>query len=401
MSRSMSALAAATVLAGLLTATAPASAAPASYAVAAPTGTPTVASAAATATACVPDAVRLPALPTGPWTSGAVNGLGADGLAVGESRGLPAYWTADRTVHPVPLPAGFQNGSVTAVNAKGLMVGTLERSSDRAHAAFTYRAGDAAVRLLTGASAGTGAGDVNDAGRVVGMDAGTPKEWVNGTVVRELPVPEDAHPGTRIVTVDGINKRGDVLGTAHTEYEDPENDRIVSKTFPVVWPAGGGYPPYSLPVWNETDWTTGTEASGIDDKGRVVGYEAENYRELRRRTPAVWKKPYDAAPAAPGPVTGYETLTFEAISPTTNVTVGTAATFVEGYPRYVRAAYWPGTGSPLVLPNPAGASADVNTEARAVSDDDRVGGSFRDLLTLTDSAMIWTCASKQAYAPEK
>ncbi|MFE4257532.1 hypothetical protein [Streptomyces sp. NPDC056883] len=384
MSRGMSAATAAVILAGLVTATGPASAA-------------TVPAAPA---ACVPDVVRLPALPSGPWTSGAVNGFGANGLAVGESRGLPAYWTADRAVHAVPLPAGFENGSVTAVNAKGLMVGTLKRSSDSAGAAFTYRAGDAAVRLLTGAASGSGLSDVNDAGRIVGMEGGVPKEWANGTVVRVLPVPEDAHPSTRIVAVDGINKRGDVLGTAHTEYLDVENDQVVSKTFPVVWPAGGGYPPYSLPVWNETDWTTGTRASGIDDKGRVVGYEAENYHGLRRRTPAVWKKPYDAPPANPGLVTGYENLTLEGISPTTNVTVGTAVTFVEGYARYVQAAYWPGTGAPLVLPNPAGVGADVNTEARTVSDDDRVGGSFRDLLTLTDSATIWTCASKQAYLPQ-
>lgn len=383
----MSAAGAAVVLAGLITATLPASAASAAA--------PKAASA-----ACVPDVVRLPALPSGPSGSGVVNGLGANGLAVGESRGLPAYWTADRTVHAVPLPAGFQNGRVNAVNAKGLMVGTLERSSDHARAAFTYRAGDPAVRLLTGTATGTGVSDVNDAGRIVGMDGGVPKEWVNGTAVRELPVPEDAHPSTRIVALDGINKRGDVLGTAHTEYLDVENDQVVSKTFPVVWPAGGGYPPYSLPVWNETDWTTGTAASGIDDKGRVVGYEAENYHGLRRRTPAVWKKPYDAPPTSPALITGYENLTLEAISPTTNVTVGTAVTFVEGYARYVQAAYWPGTGTPLLLPNPAGVGADVNTEARTVSDDDRVGGSFRDLLTLTDSATVWTCASKQAYAPK-
>lgn len=389
----MSAAGAAIVLAGLVTAAAPASAAPATASAAAATVVP--------AAACVPDVVSLPALPSGTSASGAVNGFGADGLAVGESRGLPAYWTADHAVHAVPLPAGFQNGKVTAVNAKGLMVGTVERSSDHARAAFTYRPGDAAVRLLTGAATATGAADVNDAGRVVGMDAGTPKEWANGTVVRELPVPADAHPSTKIVSVDGINKRGDVLGTAHTEYEDLENDQIVSKTFPVVWPSGGGYPPYSLPVWTETYWTTGTQASGIDDKGRVVGFEAENYRELRRRTPAVWKKPYDALPASPGLVTGYENLTFEAISPNTNVTVGSAVTFVEGYARYVQAAYWPGTGAPLVLPNPAGASADVNTEAWAASDDDRVGGTFRDLATGADSATIWTCASKQAYAPQK
>ncbi|MBT2470409.1 hypothetical protein J7E97_21670 [Streptomyces sp. ISL-66] len=395
MSRSMSAAGAAIVLAGLVTAAGPAAAAPATTSTAAPT-------AATAAAACAPGVVTLPALPGGaPWTTGAVNDLGADGLAVGDSVGLPAYWTADHAVHAVPLPDGFQNGKVTAVNAKGLMVGTVERSSDHARAAFTYRDGDAAVRLLTGAAtATTHAGDVNDAGRVVGMEAGTAKEWADGTVVRELPVPADAHPSTKIVSVDGINKRGDVLGTAHTEYDDWENDQIVSKTFPVVWPAGGGYPPYSLPVWTETYWTTGTQATGIDDKGRVVGFEQENYRDLRRRTPAVWKKPYDAPPTSPGPVAGYEHLTFDAISPTTNVTVGSAVTFVEGYARYVRAAYWPGTGAPLVLPNPAGASTDVNTEAHAVSDDDRVGGAFRDLATGMNSAVIWTCASKQAYAPQ-
>lgn len=388
----MSAAGAAIVLAGLITTAGPAAAAPVAATTAAPT---------ATATACAPEVVSLPALPAGPWSgAGTVNGLGADGLAVGESRGLPAYWTADRAVHAVPLPAGFQNGKITDVNAKGLMVGTVERP-DYARAAFTYRQGDAAVRLLTGASTSSTATEVNDAGHVVGMDSGVPKEWVNGVAVRELPVPADAHPSTKIVSLNGINKRGDVVGTAHTEYEDLENDQIISKTFPVVWPAGGGYPPYSLPVWTETYWTTGTQATGIDDKGRVVGFEQENYRELRRRTPAVWKKPYDALPASPALVAGYENLTLDAISPTTNVTVGSAVTFVEGYARYVRAAYWPGTGTPLLLPDPAGASSDVNTEARAVSDDDRVGGSFRDLTTGADSPVVWTCASKQAYAAQK
>ncbi|MBT2448742.1 hypothetical protein J7F03_16915 [Streptomyces sp. ISL-43] len=389
----MSAAGAAIVLAGLVTAAGPAAAAPAAAAPAA---------AAPAASTCVPGVVSLPALPGGPAGTGAVNGLGAGGLAVGTSLGLPAYWTADRTVHAVPLPDGFQSGTVTAVNTKGLMVGTVERSADHARAAFTYRRGDAAVRLLTAAATATTFGaDVNDAGHVVGMDAGGPKEWVNGVAVRELPVPADAHPSTKIVSVDGINKRGDVLGTAHTEYTDWENDQLVSTTFPVVWPAGGGYPPYSLPVWTETYWTTGTQASGIDDRGRVIGFEEENYRELRRRTPAVWKKPYDAPPARPGLVSGYEHLTFDAVSPTTNVTVGSAVTFVEGYARYVRAAYWPGTGAPLALPNPAGASTDVNTEALAVSDDDRVGGAFRDLATGANAAVIWTCASKQAYAPPK
>ncbi|CAM5654476.1 hypothetical protein SAVIM338S_06611 [Streptomyces avidinii] len=399
----MSAAGAAIVLAGLITAAGPATAASAPAPSVTPAAGSAASSAAAPAAACAPGVVSLPALPAGPGITGAVNGLGADGLAVGDSLGLPAYWTADRAVHAVPLPAGFQYGKVTAVNAKGLMVGTVERTSDHAHAAFTYRPGDAEVRLLTAAAnAATAAADVNDAGRVVGMDAGTPKEWAaNGSVVRELPVPADAHPSTTIVSVDGINKRGDVLGTAHTEYTDWENDQIVSKTFPVVWPAGGGYPPYSLPVWNETYWTTGTRASGIDDKGRVVGFEEENYHGMRRRTPAAWKKPYDALPANPGLVSGYEDLTFDAISPSTNVTVGSAVTFVEGYARYVQAAYWPGTGTPLVLPNPAGASDDVNTEAHAVSDDDRVGGAFRDLATGVDSAVIWTCASEQAYAPPK
>ncbi|OEJ34825.1 hypothetical protein [Streptomyces subrutilus] len=372
-----SAAAAAAVLAGLITAAGPAAAA---------------------APACTPGVTVLPSLTGGP--AGSVRAFGPDGLAVGASSGLPAYWTADGRVHAVPMPEGFQEGTVTAVNGKGLMAGTVRSTAQgNPGAAFTYQLGAGSVRLITATSAHSGGAQVNDAGHVVALDDGVTKEWVNGKVARELPVPADAHPGTVISSVNGINKRGDVLGTAHTDYWDQDNDQIVSKTFPVVWPAGG-YPTASLPVRNDGDPTIGTHATGIDDKGRVVGYEKLSHRDWQERKPAVWKRPYDALPAGPGLVAGYEHLTLDAVSPTTNTAVGTAVTFVEGYPHRLRAAYWAGTGAAKALPHPAGGTQDARSEAFAVSDDDRVGGSYWGWDGVGSGAVIWTCAGRQAYTPQ-
>ncbi|MFF2787333.1 hypothetical protein ACFVT6_11280 [Streptomyces sp. NPDC058049] len=382
MRRSMSAAGAAIVLAGLITAAGPAAAA-------------------GTAAPCAPGIEILPAL-AGPAGSTAV-GFGTGGLVVGDSAGLPAYWTgAEHTVHAVPLPAGFDRGSVKAVSAKGLMVGTATRDSDRARVAFTHQLGSAVSEPLTAPVAEGGAVDVdvNESGRVVHADGGVAKERVNGKVVRELPVPADAIAGSKVVSLNGINKRGDIVGTVSGSYFDAENDIMVTKTFPVVWPAGGGYPPYSLQVWNGYHYSYTTVGRDIDDRGRVVGLEDYYYRNDPKLTPAVWKKPYDALPSDPGRAEGYHDLEFNGSSPTTNVAVGTATNFEESWPSFFQAVYWPGKGEPLVLPLPAGTPGVPLSRAFAATDDDRVAGMVIDRETRESKAVIWTCASKQAYAPK-
>ncbi|MFF1337680.1 hypothetical protein ACFVYT_07135 [Streptomyces sp. NPDC058290] len=375
---------AAAVLAGLVTAAGPAAAA------------------AAGKTACSPAIELLPALPGA--GGGAVAGFGAGGLVVGDSGDRPAYWTgAEHTVHAVPLPAGFDRGSIKAVSAKGLMVGTATRDADRARVTFTHQKGAATSEALTTPVAEGRAVDidVNESGRVVAVDNGVAKEWVNGTAVRELPVPADAIPGTKVVSLSGINKRGDIVGTASGSYFDAENDIEVTKTFPVVWPAGGGYPPYSLQVWNGYHSSFSTIGRDIDDRGRVVGLEDYYYRNDPRLTPAVWKKPYDALPTDPGRLAGFGHLEFNGSSPTTNAAVGTATTFEESWPSSFQAVYWPGQGTPKALPFPAGApGAKPLSRAFAATDDDRVGGSLSDRESGTGSAVVWTCASKQAYVPQ-
>ncbi|MFG2875339.1 hypothetical protein ACGFYU_10075 [Streptomyces sp. NPDC048337] len=374
---------AAAVLAGLISAAGPASA--------------------ADTAACRPAVELLPALPG--LSGGAVAGFGTGGLVVGESGDRPAYWTgAEHTVHAVPLPAGFDRGSVKAVSAKGLMVGTAVRGSDHTSVAFTHQLGSAASEAITEPSSPYGevAVDVNESGRVVAADHGVAKEWVNGKVVRELPVPADAIAGSKVVSLNGINKRGDIVGTVSGSYFDAENDIQVTKTFPVVWPAGGGYAPYSLEVWNGYHHSFATIGRDIDDRGRVVGLEDYYYRNDPRLTPAVWKKPYDALPVDPGRVAGYGHLEFNGSSPTTNVAVGTATEFEESFASYYQAVYWSGKGAPQVLPAPAGAPGAVPlTRAFAATDDDRVGGTVNDRETRAGSAVIWTCASRQAYVPQK
>ncbi|MGW7454742.1 hypothetical protein [Streptomyces sp. NPDC054787] len=383
MRRTTSAAAAALVLAGLITAAGPAAAA---------TGT----------TPCAPSVDLLPALPG--TSGGSVAGFGAGGLAVGASGSLPAYWTGpEHTVHAVPLPAGFDEGSVKAVSANGLMVGSATRTADRAAVAFTHQMGSATSEALTAPAAGHHEVDVdvNASGRVVAVDGGVAKEWVNGEAVRELPVPADAIPGTRIISLTGVNKRGDIVGTATGSYFDAENDIEVTKTFPVVWPAGGGYPPYSLQVWNGYHSSFSTVGRDIDDRGRVVGLEHYHYRNDPTRTPAVWQKPYDALPTDPGRLGAHRDLELSGSSATTNVAVGTATTFEESWPSYFQAVYWPGKGAPLALPHPAGSTADTLSRAFAATDDDRVGGALVDRNTQASTPVIWNCASKQAYAPQK
>lgn len=380
MRNTTAAVAAAIVLAGLISAAGPAAA----------SGT----------TACSPAIELLPALPG--LSGGTVAGFGTGGLVVGESGGRPAYWTgAERTVHAVPLPAGFDRGSVKAVSAKGLMVGTAYRASDGTAVAFTHQQGAPTSAALTTPVPGERVHvDVNESGRVVAVDQGVAKEWVNGKVVRELPVPADAIPGTRVLSLHGINKRGDVVGTASGSYFDADNDIEVTKTFPVVWPAGGDYPPYSLQVWNGYHRSFATIGRDIDDRGRVVGLEDYHYRNDPQLTPAVWKKPYDALPTDPGRLAGHGHLELSGSSPTTNVAVGTATTFEESWPSYFQAVYWPGEGAPLALPFPAGTPGVPLSRAFAATDDDRVGGTVVDRDTGASSAVVWTCASKQAYAPQ-
>ncbi|MFI1433957.1 hypothetical protein [Streptomyces lydicus] len=147
---------------------------------------------------------RLPGTGAGSWGSESVNDFGTSGLSVGRSAGLPAYWTGS-TVHRVPLPSGYDRGSVAAVNHRGLMVGSIQGPVGAA--AFSYRVGASAVRILPG---GTYAADVNDRGTVAGGNDSSDAAylWTGATLTRTLTV----KPGHTRVRVRGINSRGTVIG---------------------------------------------------------------------------------------------------------------------------------------------------------------------------------------------
>ncbi|MEU9104231.1 hypothetical protein AB0D54_07660 [Streptomyces xanthophaeus] len=371
---------AAAVLAGLITAAGPASAA---------TG----------AAACSPGIELLPAVQG--QGGGIARGFGTGGLVVGESGGWPAYWTgAEHTAHAVPLPAGFDRGSVKAVSAKGLMVGTATRASDHAKIALTHQLGAATSEALTTpvADGYQVDVDVNESGRGVAVDQGVAKEWVNGKVVRELPVPADAIPGTKVILLSGINKRGDIVGTASGSFCDADNDTDVTKTFPVVRPAGGGYPPFSLQVWNGYHSSYSTIGRDIDERGRVVGVEDYYYRNDPALTPAVWKKPYDALPADPGRLGRYRNIELSGQQPDDQRG--------RGHRHRVRGELVQLLPGRLLARQgaPAGAAAPPGLDPRhpqpRLRRHRRRPGRRRlvDRETRASSAVIWTCASKQAYA---
>ncbi|MDT0459620.1 hypothetical protein RM550_28550 [Streptomyces sp. DSM 41527] len=318
-----------------------------------------------------------------------VKGLGPKALAVGASRGLPVYWTGTR-VHRVPLPAGFTGGEVAAVNAQGLMVGSLNGPGRTA--AFSFRSGARTVTLLP---EGAHAADVNDRGLIVGDavkdgdGALIGLEWEGARIHRRLTPPA----GYALRSVTAINDAGQIVGSGEA-FKDEESwsaglfwsARRDAAAVPLqrYWPSGVPYD-----YWYPRD---------IDRAGRIVG--THDFTRLDTRTPTQWLPPY-ATESEPGLLGERTSGTFEAISPTTHVSVGTAmdSHMVGPFPPETappeQAQIWPGSGPLLALPrlSPEGAS-----QAYAVSDDQRVGGSAADAAS-TSRAVVWTCALRQAYQP--
>ncbi|MFJ5546558.1 hypothetical protein [Streptomyces sp. NPDC093225] len=321
-----------------------------------------------------------------------VRDLGTGDVAVGQSAWKPVYWKGTR-VHAVPLPAGITSGEVLAVNSSGLMVGTYRDDAAATSRAFSYRIGDAAVTTLPeGESAGWREMDVNDAGYIV-MDEDNGRGglvWRDGVVVRRLALPPGSRPEAHVTYVTAINNRGDVLGTAEENYEVPETGQQVDRWYPVVWPADGGPAKTLGPVGDSLNMQY---VQDIDESGRVVGHWFHGpWYEYR---PMVWDAPYEEPGGSPGLLGSFPYGTFEAISRTTDVAVGTAKYHPDNPTLPDQAQLWTGSGPVRALPRlaPGGASA-----AEAVTDDDRAGGSAVDAKGVRQS-VVWTCATKQAYLP--
>ncbi|MCY0922446.1 hypothetical protein OS965_30525 [Streptomyces sp. H27-G5] len=77
------------------------------------------------------------------------------------------------------------------------------------------------------------------------------------------------------------------------------------------------------------------------------------------------------------------------------MSVGTAKFHPESMTLQDQAQWWPGSGPVLALPRLA---KDAPSTADAVTDDDRLGGAAVNAKGKL-KPVIWTCASKQAYAP--
>ncbi|WP_327266248.1 hypothetical protein OG444_37010 [Streptomyces sp. NBC_01232] len=367
MRRSMSAAAAAIVVAGLITAAGPAVAAE---------------------TKCTPKIQVLGTIGDESYMrdtprSQGVFDLGAGNLAVGVSGRKPVYWTGT-TLHRVPLTDQNQTGQVLAVNAHGLMVGVLHDFTGTS--LFTYQAGAAAITLLPDSYGSDLEADVNDAGYVVSRsDSAVGTVWKDGQKVRELPVPADAGPGTRITMVTGINNQGDILGMATQDYEVPETGQHLEGTHPVLWPGDGSAARLLAPTANES------YVQDIDESRRIVGYDwAGPWHEY---APLVWEPPLTGPATAPGGLSSHPYATFEAISATTNLSVGTAKFHPELMTLPDQALLRSGSGPVKALPRLAGGGASM---ADAASDDDRVGGSAVNAKGKL-KPVIWTCATKQAY----
>lgn len=373
MRRSMSAAGAAVVLAGLITAAGPA-----------------VAADAVSGAKCTPKIQVLGSIGDESYVrdmrqSQGVFDFGAGDLAVGVSGHQPVYWTGT-TVHRVPLSDPNQSGQVLAVNAHGLMVGVLHGSGGPS--LFTYQVGAAAITPLPDSYGYDSEADVNDAGYVVSRSGSGPGAvWKDGQKVRELPVPAEAGPGTRITMVTGINNRGDILGMATQDYEVPETGAHLEGTHPVLWPGDGSAARLLAPSVNDS------YVQDLDESGRIVGYDwAGPWHEYQTW---VWEPPLTGPGTTAGGLSSHPYATFEAISPTTNLSVGTAKFHPDMLTLPDQALLRAGSGPVKALPRLAAGQASM---ADAVSDADRVGGAAVNAKGEL-KPVIWTCATRQAYNP--
>ncbi|MGW0391235.1 hypothetical protein ACWDYJ_10085 [Streptomyces sp. NPDC003042] len=372
MRKTMAAIGAAVALAGLVTAAGPATA--------------------NAAARCEPALTALGALPGTEvsWPKEGVRALGRGALSVGSSRGKAVYWTGT-AVHRVPVPDSRAEGELVGVNQNGLMTGRYRPYGTTHQVDFTYRAGDASVTELPGATQWSGGLDVNDAGRVVAGGYGdrSIRVYADGAVERTLTIPEELGPDTYVLTIGGINSRGDVVATV--QRVEPDTGGRVEESYPVLWP-GDGSAAQVLPKaggGHNTSWVTDIAADGT-----IVG--SDWYGPGYQWTPWVWTSPPGTPGTSPGRLSTHPYASLDGISPSTGVAVGTARFHPEDAANGAdQAVLWPGSGPLLALPR---LSAGKATEAVAMSDDDRAAGSAVTASGQT-RAVVWKCASRQAHLP--
>ncbi|MFD9355085.1 hypothetical protein [Streptomyces sp. NPDC060031] len=374
MRKYMAAAGAAVVLAGLVTAAGPA--------------------AAAGSAPCKPALTALGTLPGAEvsWPREGVRALGRGTLSVGSSRGKAVYWTGS-TVHRVPVPdASRIESELVGVNQGGLMTGWYRPYGTTDQVGFTYRAGDASVTRLPDALRSVAGLKVNDAGRVAAAGYGdrSIRVYADGALERTLTIPEEIGPDAYVATVGGINSRGDVVASVHRA--EPDTGGRVEYSHPVLWPGDGG-PARVLPQagsGGNYSWVT-----GIATDGTIVG--SDWYGPGYEWTPWVWTAPYGAPGSSPGRLSTHPFASLDGISPSTGAAVGSARFHPEdaGINAADQAVLWPGSGPVLALPRLAAGQA---ASAVAVSDDDRAAGSAVNASGKT-RAVVWKCASRQAYLP--
>ncbi|MGW1775390.1 hypothetical protein [Streptomyces sp. NPDC002104] len=312
---------------------------------------------------------------------------GRPDLAVGMSQLQPVYWIGTR-VHRPPLPEGSGSGKVTDVNRHGLMVGYA--NTPGGSIAFSYRPGDRSVTVLPGGGIPR---SVNDHGVIVGT-AWDPvrnltigMEWRGGRLLRELEPPA----GYRLHWLAGINNAGEIAGTGGA-VSSPGTPGGADRA--LYWPADRTAAASALAPGSEP--TDPFRASGIDERGRIVGYTLTGAGPDHHEEAVAWNTP-GSPPSFPAMVAGARTSTLDGISPRTGVAVGLTS-FPVDPPLPVdrptaQAQYLAGSGPMRVLP---GLTPSGYTVAFTVSDDDRVGGTALDAQN-RPQPVIWTCASRQAY----
>lgn len=176
------------------------------------------------------------------------------GTIVGQSNGLPVYWTSGNAATQLAVPSG-DTGIAAAINAAGEIVGSITSSSTTQAAEWAGTSSSAALLPLPGGATGSEALAINSGGEIVGEATvnglNVPVVWQNGQVT-QLPAPSSG-------AAQGINDSGVIVGAIAVAGGEHavvwKNDSLVDLNDDL--PAGSG-------------WTL-NQANAINSAGDIVG----------------------------------------------------------------------------------------------------------------------------------
>lgn len=181
-------------------------------------------------------------------------GINDSGTIVGQSNGLPVYWTGGGSATALSVPNG-DTGIAAAINAGGVIVGSVTSNTTTQAAEWQSSSSSPTLLPLPSGATGSEALGINTAGEIVGEATvgglNVPVEWQNGEVVL-LSAPSSG-------LAQAVNDSGVIVGAI----------TVAGGQHAVTW-KNGSLIDLNNQLPTGSGWTL-SQANAINNAGEIVG----------------------------------------------------------------------------------------------------------------------------------